>query len=70
MGSGGREEGEEMKKRKVQMADIFDVWGKPPPLLRTITKRQEQALKRYIDKVASKVYRLAYDCGAASERKG
>ena len=51
---------------RAKNADVFDVWGKPPPLLRTLTKRQERALKRYVDKVARKVYRIAYDCGVAA----
>ena len=55
---------------RARNADIFDVWGKLPPLLRTLTKRQERALKRYIDRVASKVYRLAYELGCASGRGG
>ena len=49
-------------------ADPFDVWGKPPPSLRTVTKRQEAALRRYVTKIAKKVYRLAYDLGKASVR--
>jgi len=51
---------------RASKADIFDVWGKPPPLLRTLTERQERALKRYVEQVAQKVYRLAYDCGVAA----
>jgi hypothetical protein len=52
-----------MRARK---ADPFDVWGNPPPLLRTLTKRQQDSLRRYVTKVAKNVYRLAYDLGAAS----
>ncbi len=53
---------------RARRADPFDVWGKQPPLLRTVSKRQTAALRRYISKVASKVYRLAYDLGKASNR--
>ena len=51
---------------RARNADTFDVWSKPPPLLRTLTERQERALKRYVAKVARKVYRIAYDCGVAA----
>ena len=47
---------------RAKNADVFDVWGKPPPLLRTLTERQERALRRYVDKVV----RIAYDCGVAA----
>jgi hypothetical protein len=54
---------------RAKKADPFDVWGKPPPLLRTLTKRQQDSLRRYVTKVAKNVYRLAYDLGAASKNK-
>lgn len=50
-------------------ADPFRVWGKPPPLLRTLTKRQQDSLRRYIRRVAGRVYRIAYDCGKDAASK-
>ena len=53
---------------RVKRADPFKVWGSPPPsLMRGTTKRQQRALRRYVNKIANKVYRLAYDLGACRE---
>jgi len=51
---------------RAKNADVFDVWGWPPPSLQPLTLKQEKALRRYVDKVARKVYRIAYDCGVAA----
>lgn len=49
---------------KVRKADPFDVWGKPPKIvLDQLGKQDHDRLRRYIEKVAMNVYRIAYDCG-------
>jgi hypothetical protein len=53
---------------KVRKADPFKVWGPPPPsLMRGLTKKKARSLRRYIERIVSKVYRLAYDIGAESK---
>lgn len=56
-----------MTTRRVSKADPFDVWGKPPQIiLDQLGRRDHDKLRRYVNRIASKVYRLAYDLGAAS----
>ncbi len=46
-------------------ADPFDVWGAPPQIiLDQLGKQDHDRLRRYIAKVATKTYRIAYDCGS------
>lgn len=46
------------------MADPFDVWGKPPRgILAKLTHDQQNAMRRYVDSVTGKCYRIAFDCG-------
>lgn len=46
------------------MADPFDVWGKPPKgVLAKLTYDQHNAMRRYVEGVAKKCYRIAFDCG-------
>jgi hypothetical protein len=52
----------------MRRADTFAVYGKPPPLLRTLTPRQTAALKRYVEKVVKQVYRIAYDSGVSATK--
>lgn len=54
-----------MTERGARKADPFDVWGKPPQIvLDQLGRNDHDRLRRYIEKVATKVYRIAYDCGA------
>lgn len=47
------------------MADPFQVWGRPPKgILAKLTHDQQNALRRYIEGVTKKCYRIAFDCGA------
>lgn len=49
-------------------ADPFDVWGKPPQaVLDQLGRKDHDKLRRYINRVAKSVYRLAYDLGVASK---
>ncbi len=48
---------------KPSKADPFDVWGAPPPPLDKLPKKHLNALRRYVDDVTSRSYRLAYDNG-------
>ena len=54
-----------MRKYKVKIrADTFDVFGKPPDIVgNALRPRATNALKRYVDRVVKKVYRIAYDAG-------
>lgn len=46
------------------MADPFDVWGAPPKLvLSGMSVAQQGALKRYVERVTGKAYRIGYDNG-------
>lgn len=59
------------ERRRASKADPFEVWGKPPEIiLDQLGKRDHDRLRRYVDRIASKVYRLAYDLGAASASAG
>lgn len=59
------------RKRAHRRADPFDVWGKPPQdILDQLGRQDHDRLRRYITRVTSKVYRLAYDLGAASRDHG
>ena len=50
---------------KASKADPFNVWGLPPQALsKGMTPRQLTILRRYVEVVASKSYRIAYDNGA------
>lgn len=45
-------------------ADPFKVWGTPAEsLLKRLRPRERAELKRYVRRLAGKVYRFAYDCG-------
>lgn len=45
-------------------ADIFDVWGKPPEAVTNILgPKSEKSLKKYIDKIVVRCYRIAFDAG-------
>lgn len=58
-----------MSKRNPSKADPFDVWGKPPSIiLDQLGRNDHNRLRSYIERVASKTYRLAYDLGARAER--
>ena len=47
------------------MADPFNVWGKPPKgVMSKLTHDQHNALRRYVEGVTKKCYRIAFDCGA------
>jgi hypothetical protein len=48
---------------RAKKADVFDVYGKPPAVLNGLSRAQTVALRRYVDGVARKVYRIAYDNG-------
>lgn len=53
-----------MTQRQPKQTDPFDVWGWPPhALLKGMTPKQIDALRRYITTVSNKSYRIAYDCG-------
>jgi hypothetical protein len=55
---------------KTRKADPFDVWGKPPQIiLDQLGKQDRDRLRRYVQKMASKVYRIAYDCGTHCGRR-
>lgn len=49
---------------RAKKADIFSVWGKPPPMLNRLPKEQSVALRRYVEEVTGKAYRIGYDNGA------
>lgn len=50
--------------KKASKRDILTVWGKPPQALTDgLTKSQMAALRRYVEMVHTKCYRLAFDCG-------
>ncbi len=47
------------------MADPFHVWGTPPKgIMAKLTHAQHNALRRYVEGVTKKCYRIAFDCGA------
>jgi hypothetical protein len=49
---------------KASKADTFAVWGRPPSsVAKVLGPNSEKALKRYVDDVVSRCYRIAYDCG-------
>lgn len=49
---------------KVSRADPFDVWGWPPNiLLKGLSPKQTETLRRYVSSVTEKSYRIAYDNG-------
>lgn len=49
---------------RARKADPFDVWGKPPQIIMDqLGRKDHDRLRRYVERVASKVYRIAYDCG-------
>lgn len=53
-----------MTRRRASKADPFDVWGKPPQIiLDQLGRRDHDKLRRYVERIAKKVYRIAYDCG-------
>lgn len=55
-----------MAKRRVPTADPFAVWGAPPEIvLCQLGKKDHDRLRRYVNRLAKKVYRLAYDLGSA-----
>lgn len=50
--------------KKPSKAGTFDVWGPPPDTLtRKMTPQQINILRRYVDAVVHKCYRIAYDNG-------
>jgi hypothetical protein len=52
------------RQRKAKGADMYAVYGKPPKLVcDSLDKIGKHALKRYVERVVSKVYWIAYDCG-------
>lgn len=51
---------------KASKADPFEVWGKPPErILIQLGRDDQNRLRRYVERTAKKVYRLAYDLGGA-----
>jgi hypothetical protein len=44
-------------------SDPFETWGKPPAPLDGLPKKHLDALRRYVESVANKSYRTAYDNG-------
>lgn len=48
---------------KARKADPFDVWGKSPAPLDKLPRKHLAALRRYIESVADKSYRLAHSNG-------
>lgn len=45
-------------------ADTFAVWGAPPKTLtKGLTAKQIIAMKRYVDDVTGRTYRIAFDNG-------
>lgn len=48
---------------KARKADPFDVWGSPPPPLDKLPPKCLAALRRYVEDVAGRSYRIAYDNG-------
>ena len=55
---------------RASKADPFDVWGKPPQIiLDQLGRRDHDRLRRYVERVAKRAYRIAYDCGATSRPK-
>lgn len=52
------------KPKRPMKADPFDVWGKPPQIvLDQLGKQDHDRLRRYVERVTNKTYRIAYDCG-------
>lgn len=49
--------------RKPTKADPFAVWGKPPAPLDKLPPKHLGALRRYVEGVTGKAYRVAYDNG-------
>lgn len=55
-----------MATRRPIKADPFDVWGAPPQALaRGMTQRQMNLLRRYVEAVTRKSYRLGLDNGVS-----
>lgn len=50
--------------KKPTQADPFDVWGWPPAvLLKGLSPKQTDTLRRYVLSITDKTYRLAYSNG-------
>lgn len=50
--------------KKALKADTFDVYGWPPGIvLKDLDGNSQRALRRYVENVTSKVYRIAFDAG-------
>lgn len=48
---------------KPSKADPFSVWGFPPSPLDKLPRKHLNVLRRYVEDVANKSYRTAYDNG-------
>ena len=58
------------KRKAAKKADIFEVYGLPPgPLLLALNAKEISLLKRYIDRITTRVYRIAYDSAISAQKR-